>query len=113
MFHITHSFLLIWCVYGNAFSPRENAGVIMADKKLVGKISHYYDKIGVALVELTSDLKVGDKISIEGNKTNFQQKVESMQIEQDKLESAKAGDSIGMKVSEKVRDNDQVFKVTA
>lgn len=85
----------------------------MADKKLVGKIAHYYDKIGVAVVELTAELKAGDTISIEGATTNFQQKVESMQVEHKNLETAKSGDSIGMKVKEKVRDNDQVFKVLA
>lgn len=81
------------------------------EKKLVGKVVHYYSKIGVAVVELTGDLNVGDKISIEGTTTNFQQTVESMQIEHKNLSSAKAGESIGLKVQQKVREGDLVFKI--
>ncbi len=59
------------------------------EKKLVGKISHYYNKIGVAVVELVDDLKEGDKISIEHGDTAFEQTVESMQIEHEKVKEAK------------------------
>jgi len=81
------------------------------NKKLVGKIEHYFGKIGVAVVELTDELSVGDEILIQGAETNFTQKVESMQVEHENIEKAKAGDAVGMKVSEKVRENDQVYKV--
>lgn len=81
------------------------------EKKLVGKISHYYDRIGVAVVDLARPLKVGDEISIEGKVTSFKQKIESMQIEHKNIEKAKAGDSIGLKVKEKVREGDSVYKV--
>jgi putative protease len=84
----------------------------MVEKKPVGKITHYFSKISVAVVELTDELKVGDEISIEGNKTNFQQKVESMQIEHKQIEEAKANDVIGLKVIDKVREGDTVFKLT-
>jgi putative protease len=84
----------------------------MVEKKPVGKITHYFSKINVAVVELTDELKVGDEISIEGNKTNFQQKVESMQIEHKQIEEAKANDVIGLKVIDKVREGDTVFKLT-
>jgi len=81
------------------------------NKKLVGKIEHYFSKIGVAIVELIDYLSVGDEILIQGVETNFTQKVESMQIEHESIENAKAGDAIGMKVSDKVRENDQVYKI--
>jgi putative protease len=81
------------------------------EKKLVGKVSHYYGKIGVAVVELMDEIKVGDEISIEGATTNFRQIVDSMEIEHKQIKAAKAGDSIGLKVIEKVRDGDSVFKI--
>lgn len=81
------------------------------EKKLVGKISHRFDKIGVAVVELSDEINVGDEISIEGVVTNFRQKVESMEIENEKIEKAKAGDSIGLKVADKVREGDLVYKI--
>jgi len=81
------------------------------EKKLVGKVSHYFTKIGVAVIELTGELSVGDEILIEGASTNFKQKVDSMQIEHKNIEKAKAGDSIGMKVKDRVREGDSVYKV--
>jgi len=64
----------------------------------IGKITHYYSKLEVGLIELTASLKVGDAIHIKGAHDDFTQTVESMQIEQDKLEEAKAGDVVGVKV---------------
>ncbi len=81
------------------------------EKKLVGKVTHYYGKIGVAVIELEDELRIGDEISIEGKTTNFRQKVESMQIEHKPVEIAKAGSSIGLKVGEKVREGDRVYKI--
>lgn len=81
------------------------------EKKLVGKVTHYYGKIGVAVIELLDELKVGDEISIEGKVTSFRQRVESMEIEHEKIEKAKAGESIGLKVEEKVREGDSVYKI--
>lgn len=85
----------------------------MADeeKKLVGKISHYYNKLGVAVIELTDSLSVGDIISIEGAVTNVRQTVDSMEIEHEKIRMAKAGDAIGMKVADRVREGDAVYKI--
>jgi len=82
----------------------------MVEKKLVGKVSHYYGKIGVAVVDLTDELKVGDKISIEGATTKVEQVVDSMEIEHKKVESAKNA-SIGLKVVDKVREGDLVYKI--
>ncbi|MEM5793792.1 MAG: translation elongation factor-like protein [Candidatus Aenigmatarchaeota archaeon] len=82
------------------------------NKKLVGKVTHYYGKIGVAVVELQDELSVNDEVIIEGKVTKLRQKPPlSMQIEHKNVEVAKAGDSIGLKVDEKVRENDLVYKV--
>lgn len=81
------------------------------EKKLVGKITHYFTNIGVAVIELEDKLKVGDEISVEGATTNFTQKVDSMQIEHNNVEEAGKGDSIGLKMVDRVREGDQVFKV--
>lgn len=80
-------------------------------KKLVGKISHYYEKIGVAVVELTDKLNSGDEILIQGHETNFKQTVGSMQIEHKNIQKAKKRDSIGLKVTDKVREKDSVYKL--
>jgi len=80
----------------------------MAEKQ-IGKITHFFDKIGVAVVELSSGLKVGDTIHIKGGTTDFTQEVDSMQVEHKEVQKAKKGDAIGMKVAERVRVNDKVF----
>lgn len=76
----------------------------------IGTVSHYYDHIGVAVVKLSKPLKIGDKIQVKGHTTDFKQKVESMQIEHDKITEAKKGQEIGLKVAEKVRQNDKILK---
>ena len=81
------------------------------EKIRIGKISHFYSKISVAVIELEDTLNVGDTISIEGAETNFTQTVDSMQIEHANIETAKKGQSIGLKMSDKVRENDIVYKV--
>lgn len=81
------------------------------EKKLVGRVSHYFTKIGVGVIELSDGLRIGDRVSIEGATTNFQQTVSSMQIEHKNVEVAKAGDSIGLKVEQRVREGDLVFKL--
>lgn len=82
----------------------------LIDAKPIGKISHYFGKIGVAAIELTGNLNVGDQIRVKGGTTDFEQSVDSMQIEMKSVESAGSGDSVGIKVSEKVRIGDQVYK---
>ena len=79
--------------------------------KLIGKITHYFGKIGVAVIELSDTLKVGDTIRIVGGTTDFTQTVDSMEIEHKKVEEAKKGDSIGLKVSQKVREGYKVYKL--
>jgi len=83
----------------------------MESKSKVGRVTHYFKKIGVAVVELEGKLKVGDEISIEGATTNFRQKVTSMEIEHKKVDVARAGQSIGLKVEERVREGDVVYKI--
>ncbi len=82
----------------------------MADVK-VGKISHYYDKIGVAVVEVLKSLKVGATIKISGHDNEFTQSVASMQIEHEQIEEAKKGQSVGLKVDKAVKEGDEVFLV--
>jgi len=78
--------------------------------KLIGKISHYFSHIGVAVIELSDTLEVGDNIRIIGGETDFTQNVDSMEIEHQKVEKAKSGDSVGMKVEQKVREGYKVYK---
>jgi len=78
----------------------------------VGDVDHYYTNIGVAVVDLVSKLKVGDKITVKGATTEFTQIVKSMQIMHEAVEEAGAGDSIGLKVNDRVRKGDEVFKTT-
>ena len=84
----------------------------MAEKKEkeIGKIFSYFSKVSVAAIKLTGDLKVGDTIHIKGATTDFNQKVASMQTENKVIESAKKGDDIGIKVKDRVRPNDKVYK---
>ena len=82
-----------------------------AEKRPVGKIAHYFTNIGVGVIELSDELKVGDRISIEGATTNVQQTVQSMQIEHKEVQTAKAGDAIGLKVDQRVREGDLVYKL--
>ena len=80
------------------------------EKKPIGKVFSYYSNIGVAAIDLDGVLKVGDTILIKGATTDFEQKVDSIQIEHKKVVSAKKGQSIGIKVADKVRPNDVVYK---
>ncbi len=82
----------------------------MAEKK-IGTVSNYFDHVSVAAIKLGASLKKGDTIKITGGETDFKQKVSSIQIQHEKVEKAKKGDEIGIKVKEKVRKGYKVFKV--
>jgi len=82
----------------------------MAEKK-VGEVTHYWGKIGVAGIKVTATLSQGDTIRIKGDTTDFEQAVGSMQVEHQNFETAKKGQEIGLKVEEKVRRGDTVYKV--
>ncbi len=83
----------------------------MAEAEL-GKVTHYFSKIGVAAIEITHDtLRVGDTIHVKGHTSDFMQKIDSMQIDGQSVEEAAVGQCIGMRVKEHARQHDQVFKV--
>jgi len=77
----------------------------------VGKVTHYFTKISVAVVDLKAPLAVGDRILIKGSTTDLEQVVESMQIEHKDVQRAEAGQSIGLKVKDRVREKDIVYKI--
>ena len=83
----------------------------MSEKKLVGAITHFFANINVGVIELEDTLRVGDRISIEGATTNIQQDVTSMQIDRKEVREAKKGESVGIKVRDRVRERDMVFRV--
>lgn len=80
----------------------------MADTK-AGTITHYFDRIGVAVVDVLATLKVGDKIKITGHDHEFEQTVGSMQVEHANVDKAGKGDQVGMKVDQPVKEGDEVF----
>jgi len=93
--------------------PVSKAGGGMTGKKLVGRVTHFFDKITVGVIELSAELKVGDTILIEGHGRSVKQKVSSMQIEHEQVSSAKKGQSVGLKTAKPVKVNDLVFKATS
>jgi hypothetical protein len=78
----------------------------------VGSISHFFSKIGVAVVNISLPLEVGDHILVKGPSTDFEQTVESIQIERKTLQRAEGGQSIGLKVNHPVKEKDVVYKKT-
>lgn len=84
----------------------------MSKEKEVGKITHFYDKISVGVIDLTGSLKVGDKIHIQGANDDFEQTIDSMQLEHKKVSSGKKGQPVAVKVDKKVHRNDKVLVVT-
>ena len=76
----------------------------------IGEVMTYYANIGVAAIDLTGGIKVGDTIIFRGFTTDMEHKVDTMQIEHESVQEAKAGDQIGIKIPGKVRKNDRVYK---
>jgi selenocysteine-specific translation elongation factor len=81
-------------------------------EEIIGTVADFFAHPVVAGIELTGVLRVGDKIRIKGHTTDLEMTVDSMQIDNAAVTEAKAGDSIGVKVSERVRDGDKVYKIT-
>lgn len=78
----------------------------------IGRVTHYYDKIGVAIIELSGDLGTGDKVKfVRGGEDLFEQDVDSLQIEHKKVEHAKKGEVIGLKAKEPLKEGAEVFRV--
>lgn len=80
------------------------------EEKQIGKITHYFGKIGVAVIELEDTLKAGDTIRIVGGETDFKQTVDSMEVEHKKVNEANRGEAVGLKVIQKVREGYKVYK---
>ena len=81
-------------------------------QKPIGKITHYFSDISVAVIKLSAPLKEGEEIRIIGGEdTDFNQKIKSMQIDHEKVKSAKKGDSVGTKIDEKVHEGYKVYKI--
>jgi len=78
--------------------------------KEIAEVTHYFSNIGVAVIKLTGSLKIGDTIQFKGATTDFEQKVESMQVEHENISETKKGEEVGLKVKEKVRAGDKVLK---
>ena len=78
----------------------------------VGRVSHFFTKISVAVIELKDALSASDRILIKGPTTNLEQTVGSMEIEHEKVQRAEAGQSIGLQVDGRVRETDIVYKIT-
>ena len=85
---------------------------ILGEEELVkvGQVTHFFSKINVAIIELKAVLSVGDTIAIKGPTTDFEQRIESMQIEHENVQRAEPGQSIGLKVMQRVRETDMVYK---
>jgi len=85
--------------------------ILSEELQEVGRVSHFFRKISVAVIELKDTISVGDRILIKGPTTNLEETVKSMEIEHEKVQRAEAGQSIGLKVSDRVRENDAVYKI--
>jgi len=84
----------------------------MAEQR-IGRVTHYWAKIGVAGIEITAgEVRIGDTIRFKGHTTDFTQRLDSMQVEHAPVTVARAGDAVGLRVADHVRDHDEVFKVT-
>jgi len=87
----------------------------MAEEKKIGEVVHYFPKVSAAVVKFESDVKVGDQIKIKGNRGesheafDLEQEISSLQKDRTSVDSAKAGDELGMKVEKEVREGDEVF----
>jgi len=84
----------------------------MADKpKKVGKVTHYYNKIGVGIVKFSTAVKTGEAFHFKGHATDFKQVVNDMEFDHKKIESVKKGQEVGIKLDQRVREHDEVYLV--
>jgi translation elongation factor EF-1alpha len=82
-----------------------------AVEKQIGRVTHFFGKAGVAAIELEGELEVGDTIHVEGHTSDWNQRVDSIQIEHEAVEKAGPGDVVGLKVDGHAREHDVVYKV--
>jgi translation initiation factor IF-2 len=78
---------------------------------LIGEVTHFYNRIGVAVVNLTGSIEVGDQIHFFGRSTDFRQQVQSMQIEHEPISEAGKGQEVAIKVERRVRNHDKIYKL--
>ena len=84
------------------------------EEKKIGVITHYYTHLGVGIIKIEEDgLKVGDTVHFKGHTTDFQQTIESIQLEHNDVQEGKVGEQVGVKTNEHVREHDEVLKVVA
>lgn len=81
------------------------------NQNLIGEVTHYYSKIGVAIVKFFKTVPVGTRIKFHGSTTDFEQVISSMQKDYKEVSEAKKGDEVGIKVDSKVREGDKVFEI--
>jgi hypothetical protein len=98
------------CRYATARGWWSNRRAKMMEKR-IGRVTHYFKHIGVALLDLSGGLKVGDIVHIQGHTTDFTQPVESMEIEHQKVQSVGPGADVALRVNERVRTGDALYKV--
>ena len=82
----------------------------MAEKE-IGKVTNYFSKIGVAVIELSGPIQLGDEVRVSGGERDFVQKVESMQVEHEPIEKAEAGKEVAIKLDQKARPGDTIYSV--
>jgi hypothetical protein len=90
-------------------SSRVCGEVIIVDKDLVGKVIHFYDKIGVAIIKLEKTLKVGDKVKFIHGENTFEQTIESMQLEHEQVLQGKKGQEVAVKVDKETKSGTLVY----
>lgn len=83
--------------------------IILSDKNLVGKVIHYYDKIGVAVIKLEKTLKAGDNVKFVHGENEFNQAIESMQLEHAQVSQSKKGEEIAVKVDKEAKSGTLVY----
>jgi len=79
--------------------------------KLIGKVTHYYNKISVAIIELESEIEVGEMVRFWGKKTDFSQRIEFLQKNHQNILKAEKGEVVGVKVEQEVEEGDEVYKI--
>jgi translation elongation factor EF-1alpha len=80
---------------------------------LIGEVNHFYNRIGVAVIDLVGTVQLGDQVHFFGRSTDFRQEVRSMQIEHQSITEAGKGEEVAMKVERRVRNRDKVYKLSA
>lgn len=83
----------------------------MANEEKIGEVTHYFGKINVAVLKIDQGIKIGENLHFVGNHTDFSQEIKSLQIEHQDVSEADAGSDVAMKVKDRVRAGDKVFRL--